>query len=206
MSEESIRRKLAKAYAKAGKVLGRAFDVYRPLTLNDAFSAQNLIQNKKPAAFTLNKDFVSPITEGFSAYTVYTDHLNVNPGDIFFDDKETFVILWNRAIEDVIAIKATNLIEVHRPTWDTVNGLQAVKARIARNVPASLTGITSGTDNRLSKVDATGQGIRWEVRIWATAEDIKQTDNIVLENGRILRVDSVKITELSQVLTCSEVA
>jgi hypothetical protein len=204
MSEISIRKKLIKAYAKAGKVLGRDFHLFRPFALDDALSAANFLRTQ-PAALTISKSFTDAQNESFQRYIVYTNHIDVAVGDILHDDQETFVIIWNRGLEDVIAVKATELVEVHRGTWQTTNGLQPVLTRIAKNVPASVTGVSSTSDQRLTAVQPTSQAKRWEVRIWATQADLLPTDNIKFANGVILRVDGVKVTEQCQVLTCTEV-
>lgn len=204
MSEVAIRKKLIKAYAKAGKVLGRDFHLYRPYALNDALSDSNFLRSQY-AAFTLSKSFVDAQAEGFQRYIVFTNHGDVQVGDIFHDDQETFVVIWNRGLEDVIAVKATQLIEVHRGAWDTTNGLQPVRQRVAKNVPASVVGIASAADTRIGTVQTSGQAKRWEVRIWATEADLQPTDNLKFSNGVILRVDTITVTEQCQVLQCTEV-
>lgn len=204
MSELSIRKKIIKAYAKAGKVLGREFQLFRPFSLNDALSPANYLRTQY-ASFTLSKDFVTAQNEGYERYIVYTNHADLQKGDILYDDQETFVIIWNRGLEDVIAIKATQLVEIYRGVWDTTNGLQPVLQRTARNVPASVVGISSTSDTRLNTIQTTGQAKRWEVRIWASQADLKPTDNIKFANGTILRVESITVTEQAQILTCVEV-
>lgn len=204
MSENTLRNKLSKVYAKVGKVLGRQFSVYRPIKLDDSLSSDNFIR-KQYAAFTLSSSFTSPQNESFSSYITYTEHLDIIPGDIFYSDTETFVIVWNRGIEDVVAIKANDLVEIYRPTWETTGGLTPTRVRIARKIPISLSGISSATAVSLTQVQPTGQAKRWDVRIWAKETDVLQTDNIKLSNGTLLHVDSVQITELCQVLTCTEV-
>lgn len=208
MSETSIRKKLSGAYKKAGKKLGDLYDVYRPLTLNDALSTANFIKTA-PAAFTLSKNFLQPQNEKFKEYTVYCDINSVSVGDIFVRNtivgSETFVVVWNRGIEDTVAIRATDLIEIHRPSWTTTGGLKTELQRIAKNVPASVIGATSTSDVSVPLVNQPSQALRWEIRIWEVDADIKNTDNIKLSNGALLLVEQVRKTELCLVLTCVEV-
>lgn len=207
MSELTIRKKLASAYKKAGKILGDTYKVYRPLTLNDALSDANYIGDSS-AAFTLSKNFIQPQNEKFKEYIVYSDINAVAVGDIFTRNtgvsSETFVVVWNRGLEDTVAIRATDLIEIHRPTWSNTNGLKTTLVRIAKNVPANVTGISSTSDVSVQQVKQAAQAIRWEIRIWEVDADIKQTDNIKLPNNVLLTVEQVRKTELCLVLTCVE--
>jgi hypothetical protein len=204
MSEQSIRKILSHAYNKAGKILGREFSVYRPVVLNDSLSDANFIY-KLSSAFTLNKDFVNPQKESFKEYICYTNSNKVEVGDILSDVNETFVITWNRGIEDVVAIRATDIVEIHAAGWDTVNGLQQTRVLKAKNVPASVTKASSVTDVSLGNVQNPAQANAWEVRIWSKTAEILQTDNIIFPDGTILHIDSMSTNELCQTLTCSEV-
>lgn len=204
MSEAVIVKKLANAYNKAGKILGREFSIYRPVVLNDSLSTANYIK-KQFCAFTLTTNFTSPQTEGFKTYIAYTKHIDINVGDIFSDANETFVVVWNRGIEDPVAIRTSHLVEVHSVGWTTTNGLQQTRTRTAKNVPASVTKASSVSDINLQNVANPSQANRYEVRIWSPTSEIKQTDNIVFADGTILHIDSITTTELTQVLTCSEV-
>lgn len=204
MSETAIRKKLAHAYNKVGKILGREFDVYRPVTLNDSLSTQNFVA-KMYAAPTLSEKFTSPQTEGYKAYIVYANMNSLFPGDILNDVDETFVIIWNRGIEDPIAIRATDLVEIHSVGWETTNGLVQTRTLTAKNVPVSVTKASSTTDSRLTNVQNTAQANRWEVRIWSPTNPILQTDNIIFQDGTVLHIDSMQTSDLTQILTCSEV-
>lgn len=205
MSESSIAKKIASAYRKAGKILGRNFNVYRSVQLNDSLSDANFIAEQY-SAFTLTTNFVSPQTEGFKTYIAYTDYSKIEVGDIFSDDGETFVIVWSRGIEDPVAIRATDIVEIYSAGWETTNGLQQTRTRIAKNVPASITKASSTSDVVLNNVQNPSQANRYEVRIWSPTNNIKQTDNIILADGTILRIDSLSSSELTQILLCTEVS
>lgn len=204
MSEAVIRKKLANAYNKAGRILGREFDVYRPVALNDSLSVANFIK-KMYSSFTLSKNMVSPQPEGFKQYIVYSDINGLEKGDIFSDSGETFVIVWNRGLEDTIAIRTSDLVEIHRGTWTTTNGLTPTLERIAKNVPATVTKATSTSDVRIGNVANPGQALRYEVRIYSPTAEIKQTDNIIFADGTILHIDETSLTEYCQLFICSEV-
>lgn len=204
MSEAVIRKKLANAYNKAGRILGREFDVYRPVALNDSLSVSNFIK-KMYSSFTLSKNMVSPQPEGFKQYIVYSDINGLEKGDIFSDSGETFVIVWNRGLEDTIAIRTSDLVEIHRGTWTTTNGLTPTLERIAKNVPATVTKATSTSDVRIGNVANPGQALRYEVRIYSPTAEIKQTDNIIFADGTILHIDETSLTEYCQLFICSEV-
>jgi hypothetical protein len=204
MSEQSIRKILSHAYNKAGKILGREFSVYRPVVLNDSLSDANFIY-KLSSAFTLNKDFVNPQRESFKDYLVYTNSDKVEVGDIMADSEEVFVITWRRGIEDVVAIRATDIVEIYSTGWDTANGLTQTRILKAKNVPASVTKANSVVDSSLARVANTNQANAWEVRIWSKTAEILQTDNIIFRDGTILHIDSMSTNELCQTFTCSEV-
>lgn len=204
MSEQTIRNKLIGAYARAGRLLGRDFDLYRPPALDGALSQENWLRTQ-PVAFTVSNDFVTAQGEGFVEYKVFTDHSDVLAGDIFNDATETFVIVWNRGLETVLAFKATDIVQVLRTSWATTGGLQAQRQVIASSVPASVVRKESTTDIAITGVQQTSQAKRWEVRIRANPADILQTDNIKFSNGTLLHVDTIKVTEFNLVLTCSEV-
>jgi hypothetical protein len=201
MSEATIRKKLTRAYAQAGKILGKQFDVYRPVDMSDCLAPQNLLL-KQTASFTLSRQYSHDQAETFKMYITYTDSSKCDEGDIFSDGTDTYVIVWNKGIEDVMAIRCSDLVEIHRPSWSTTDGLQPVRVRIGKNVPASITGMSSVSDISLGTVANTAQADRWEVRIWANTP-IQQTDNIIRANGSILHVDTIETHQLYQVLTCS---
>ena len=204
MSEQSIRKILSHAYNKAGKILGREFSVYRPVVLNDSLSDANFIY-KLSSAFTLNKDFVNPQRESFKEYICFTNKNMVEVGDILSDSDETFVITWNRGIEDTVAIRATDIVEIYAAGWDTSAGLQQTRILKAKNVPASVTKQNSVLDSSVPRIANTNQANAWEVRIWSKTAEILQTDNIIFRDGTILHIDSMSTNELCQTFTCSEV-
>ena len=204
MSEASIQNKLSKAYKKAGKILGRNFKVYRPVALNDSLSSANYIFDKY-AAFTLTEKFTTPQSESFKHYIVYAEFTDLKAGDILHDDKETFVMVWGRGIEDPLAIRTTDLVEIYSTGWETTNGLQQTRVRTAKNVPATVTKLSSTDDIRVTNIQNASQANRWEVRIWSATDEIKQTDNIVFADGTILLIDSVTTNEMVQVFQCTEV-
>jgi hypothetical protein len=207
MSEQSIRNKIANANKKAGKILGREMKVYRPLQLNNALSDANYIFSQ-PAAFTVSENFQANQGDKFKPYIVYTDNLRINVGDIFSDDSETFVITANRAVENVIAYKATNIIEVQRVGYPSNPGAGAFEQTVEtviRNLPASVVGLSSVSDGAVPVANSTGPVRRFEVRIWSTSNGILKTDNIMLDNGIYLRIDQITDSIESQILTCTEV-
>jgi len=204
MSEASIQKKLSKSYKKAGKILGRNFHVFRPVALNDSLSPANFIFDQY-AALTLTEKFTTPQSESFKHYIVYTDYLNLRVGDILHDDTETFVLVWSRGIEDPLAIRTTDLVEIYSTGWSTTDGLQQTRTRIAKNVPATVTKLSSTDDIRVTNVQNASQANRWEVRIWSATDEIKQTDNIVFADGTILLINSITTNEMVQVFQCTEV-
>jgi hypothetical protein len=129
-------------------------------------------------------------------------------GDIFSDDSETFVITANRAVENVIAYKATNIIEVQRVGYPSNPGAGAFEQTVEtviRNLPASVVGLSSVSDGAVPVANSTGPVRRFEVRIWSTSNGILKTDNIMLDNGIYLRIDQITDSIESQILTCTEV-
>ena len=207
MSEASIRKKIVLANKKAGRILGRQMDVYRPLQLNNALSPANFVFSQ-PAAFSVSENFQANQGDKFKPYIVYTDNSRVEVGDIFSDDTETFVITSNRGVENVIAYKATNIIEVQRVGYPSNPGAGAFEQTVEtviRNLPASVTGLSSTTENNIPVANASGPVRRFEVRIWSTANGILTTDNIKLDDGTYLRIDSISDSIESQTLICTEV-
>lgn len=204
MSESSIKRIMTKAYSISAKILGREFNLYRPTDLDDAMSNSNFIR-KQYATFTLSKAFTDPQPEGFREFTCFTNHTDLRDGDIFSDGEETFVIAHSRGLEDVVAIRASQIVSVQRASWTTDGGLAAVRQTIARNIPASVVSNASAGVQRISNVDASAQSLRWTVRILANKTDVKATDNITLQDGTLLRVDQITHTELFLLLSATEV-
>lgn len=207
MSEQSIRKKIVNANKKAGKILGRVMNVYRPLQLNNALSDANFIFSQ-PAAFSVSENFQANQGDKFKPYIVYTDNSRIEVGDIFKDDKEIFVITANRGIENVIGYKATNIIEVERVGYPTNPGAGAFEQTtqvVIRNLPASVVGLNSTSDGAIPVANSVGPQRRFEIRIWSTDNGILKTDNIRLDNGLYLRIDQIVDSIESQILTCTEV-
>lgn len=204
MSESSIKKKLSVAYAKAGRILGREYNLYRPIQLNGSLSTENFLR-KQRAAFTIAEAFTTPQTESFKEYLAFTSLTDVEKGDIFDNCDETYVILGNRGLEYYTAIKATHLVEIWRPQWSTSGGLQSTRVRVAGSVPASVVKNSSVTDVVVQNVQQSSQSKRWDVRIVADDGEIIQTDNIKFANGIILHIDNIKVTEQLTILTCTEV-
>lgn len=205
MSEATIKRKLSTANKKAGRILGRVMNVYRPLSLTNALSPANFILSQ-PAAFSVSESFQQNQGEKFKPYIVYTDDSKTQVGDIFSDDQETFVIVTDRGLENVIAYKASHLIEVLRVDWTTTDGLQAQRTTVMRNLPASVIGVSSSTDVSVIPANATSPAKRYEIRIWKTNTGIQKSDNIKLPDGSLLLIDTITDSDISQILICSEVA
>lgn len=207
MSEANIRKKIILANKKAGKILGRQMDVYRPLQLNNALSPANFVFSQ-PAAFSVSESFQANQGDKFKPYIVYTDNSRIEVGDIFKDNSEIFVITANRALENVIGYKATNIIEVERVGYPTNPGTAAFEQTteiVIRNLPASVVGLNSTSDGAIPVANSVGPQRRFEVRIWSTSNGILKTDNIRLDNGLYLRIDQIVDSIESQILTCTEV-
>jgi len=205
MSELTIKRKLTKAYKKAGRILGREMDVYRPVSLANALSLSNFIV-RQSAAFSVSENFQQNQGEKFKPYIVYTDDADLQVGDIYSDTSETFVIVTARGLENVIAYKASHLIEVQRVSWTTTDGLQAERTTVMRNLPASVIGVSSSSDVTVIQANATSPSKRYEIRIWKTNTGIMKSDNIKMPDGTLLLIETITDSDISQILICSEVA
>jgi hypothetical protein len=205
MSQESIRRKLSNAYGHAAQALGTTYSVYRPISLFNALADENFIKQQK-ASFTLSRKYEHDQKERYSFYITYTKHADINVGDIFVDkDGITYVIVWNQGIEDVMAMRAFHKVSLLRATYTTTSGLDTETSVIGKNLPASFAGISSKTTVALPHVANTAQTSRYELRIFTPGFQILQTDNIQMEDGQLLHIDTIETSQFYQTLMCSEV-
>ena len=204
MSQESLRKVLSKAYGGAAKILGTEYTIYRPVSLLNSMDTQNII-GKQKASFTLSRSYEHDQKEHYSFYICYTKHLGIKEGDIFNAGDVTYVIVWNQGIEDVMAMRAFHLVKILRATYTTTSGLDTLTSVIANNVPASFAGQASKTTVSLPHVANTAQTPRYELRIFTPGMKILQTDNIQLENGQLLHIDTIEQNQFYQTLICSQV-
>lgn len=205
MSESQINKLVNNADKKVAKLLGRMMSVYRPVTFANLFDISNYIGNKY-AAFTISKSFEKSESEKFQKYIVYTDRSNVNEGDIFADAADTYVIISSRPIEEMLAIRAAELVKVERVTWTNVDGLHPIGTVVARNVPAAVVGARSSSGQRIPNVDQAAQSLQYEIRIFASKTQILPTDNIRLSDDTLYTVTQVSVADQFQTLICTKVS
>lgn len=203
--QDRLRKKLASAFDKVARQVGKPYNVYRPTSITNVLDEANFVQSLS-ASFTLDEGYKNQNKEGFSQYITYADINKIQVGDVFNDGEETFVLTWNRAADQPMAVKADALVEIWRPEWTTVGGLSQSPARYARNVPASFSSASSVSDVSMLRVNQSGQAATWEVRIWTDAEEITTSDLIIrVEDGLRLQPTSIKNNKHCQILTCSAV-
>lgn len=205
MSQQSMRKKLAKAYSKIANRLGTRYTMYRTVSFNDFLGDQNFL-GEVTAAFTLSDTFIKSAGESFEYYISYLNNLDIHAGDCFVAGEDVFIVVWNRGLEEVKAVRAQKLVNVLRETWPETAGdsWEKVKTVYAYNVPVSVAGV--GSVNPVLSLPQSNQvapQLSYELRIWSTSMEIHPTDTIQMD-GKELVITSIRPTELCQVISCYE--
>ena len=196
MSGAAVNKKIAKGLAKAGKVLGWPFSVYRPVNYVSPFSDENLVFTKQ-MALSQDDGFKKNPEDTLAYNVVYTDFRKLEPGDILhiLDLGSTYIVTENNPIRGAVAVKATHTMDEKRvrytPTEDvkTSNDVIytsvpcAVKFKSQFNDPSVLTGVgSSGTGHRSMA----------EIWTWMPVGALQSSDTISLND------DTFTIVSLTQ--------
>jgi hypothetical protein len=112
MSAQSIQAKLDKAHKKIATKLGYPYNVYRPLNDIDPLNDRNHLQQVK-ATFTLSDAYTTTISWEVPIWTVYTDILQLEQGDILDNGQHTYIIISRLPHLPVLAVQADDRIDIH---------------------------------------------------------------------------------------------
>jgi hypothetical protein len=205
---DGAREVVSQAFSDAAAILGKQYTIYRAATIQNMLDPSNIV-GQQNASFNLNWRNININTEPFQQYIAITDLEAVQPGDMFNDGNETFVLVWNRALDQAIAYKVDFMVEVWRSVIQNINdgnGLTQKVTLYAQNVPASFASKPSVVDFNMQNVKVPAQAPTWDVRIWTDAEKIQPSDQIRrVEDGLWLQPISIQNNKHYQVLTCKSV-
>lgn len=159
MSADSLQKKINNAHKKIGKLMGKTYGIYRPLTSNnDVIADRNLIKYVK-ATTTLNDNYSSNIKWEIPNWTLYTETAEIRQGDYLYSEEEnrTFFVLSKQPHQPVIAVEANDRIDIKTVGYaDGGTGFgPAQEIYIARNLPCYL---TYGTGSVSSDLPGNGVG------------------------------------------------
>ena len=204
--QDNTRDVISNAYKDAALILGKPYTIYRPSNIQNMLDPSNII-GQQNAYFSLNWKLNNESKEPFQQYICFSEMDSIQPGDILNDGNETFIIVWNRALDQIIAYKAEALVEIWRADYsDKTNGLKAKPVLFMTNVPASISSMPSVTDFTIQNVRTAAQAPSWDVRIWTDREQIQASDQIrrTVDNLWLMPM-SIQNNKHYQILGCRTV-
>lgn len=161
MSALSIQQKIDKAHKKVAKTLGYAYNVYRPLTDINPLDDKNIYQSVK-ATFTLSDTYTNTISWEVPIWTVYTDPMLLEQGDILFDGDHAFIIISRLPHLPVLAVQADDRIDVRNIGYsNSGSGFgPAQDTYVARNLPCYISTDSFGVGLNNPGVGISGTNFR----------------------------------------------
>lgn len=207
MSQASIRKQLNNANKIVARQLGKRYTVYRAPSITNVLHPDNAVGTVY-AAFSVDENFSNrKHVETFQEYVCFADMDKVFPGDILNDGCNTYTIVWNEGLDNVIAHRADILFEIHRASrGDTPGDYNPSLEVYAKNVPASMTAVGSSADYTLPFAQNTAQAEAYEIRIWTSCEPITPKDILVRPtDGAQFQALSVKMGNHSQTILAKKV-
>lgn len=176
MSAQSIQLKLDKAHKKIATKLGYAYNVYRPLNDIDPLNDRNHLQQVK-ATFTLSDTYTQTISWEVPIWTVYTDILQLEQGDILDNGEHTYIIISRLPHLPVLAVQADDRIDIHSVGYgDSGTGFgPAQSAYVAKGLPCYIS-----TDSYPITVGNPGVGIsKTDYRSLAVVTYLRDQQNLM---------------------------
>lgn len=182
MSKLKLDKILNKVGNKIGKILGSLCVCYRPISYLSPVAVENQVKSKY-AAFLLDANFTKTLDYTFQIFTVEADTTDVNAGDIFIDNTDTYVIVSARVAESCKAILANGVITVNRPVYGSVTpGLFGPTiSAIATDLPVNIYAKKGNPKFKevTGKPVSNGFTINYEIRMFTNEQIIKVGDQIV---------------------------
>jgi len=187
MSGASINKKVAKGLAKAGKVLGWKFNVYRPDSYLTPFSDENRLFSTQ-ASWSEDKGFSKNPEATLTHYNIYADHRKLQPGDIMNspDLDRTFVITETNELRGAVAVQANGRMTVRRVIYTPTEDIKTQSQEVATEVPCAVEfktnygeqGVLTGTGSA-----ATGHRSQVEIWTWMPVGSLRLNDTLELSIG-----------------------
>lgn len=199
----AVQKKLNSAYKRVAAVFGETFKVYRPLYLDDALDEKNFIF-KRQASFSMSAGIVDTPTDSFKQFVCYVDSDGIQVGDIFVGT-DTYVIVGSPNLGTLAAVKVTTAVEI----WGTQSNTSGEYAtvtpvRIAKNVPATLSGAASDSGASLPNAASTTPKVRYTIRVWTPSADIAPSHSLKIGDDT-LKITGIEIRDLFQLITAVKV-
>jgi hypothetical protein len=143
MSGAKIDKLVAKAFSKAGKILGYTFTVYRPVGSNyiDPLQQVNSIRTTT-MSWTEDKSYEKNPEDVLTFFKLYTDYRGIKAGDIYNNpDAEpvphgrTFVVTEVNPIRGAVAVQTPDMMDVLRPTSTPTLDVKITNQLVVQNMP-----------------------------------------------------------------------
>lgn len=161
MSAQSIQLKLDKAHSKIAAKLGYDYNVFRPLNDINPLDDRNLICKVK-ATFTLSDTYTQTISWEVPIWTVYTDIVQLEQGDLLYDGNHTYIIISRLPHLPVLAVQADDRIAI-RTVGYADNGAGFAPGQstyIAKDLPCFISTDSFGVATSIPGVGINGTNFR----------------------------------------------
>lgn len=205
MSGTIIDKKLSKAYAKIGKVLGFKFKLYRSVDYLEPVQTKNFLR-EVTLAFSIDESFKKPQDYNFHLYNLFCDG-DIKTGDIFenIELNKRFTLVQNDPITAPIGINSADWITISRPVYNSTGGFSPKQELVASKIPATIlekTAIASSGNN--TQPTPLKSGIQqWDIWTYLPEDKIRINDVIEDSRGNKATVTSCQITPLGFKVTAA---
>lgn len=208
---DKIQQKIWKAFGKAGKKLGKPFELYRSAELTNPIQAKNYLDTKF-SAFSLDEKFKRPPSESMPMWQTWVDgrletHFDIQRGDFLYSPElnETYMIASAELHNTIQSIKCESTISLIRSGYsDSGSGFAPGDTEVATSIPCSIQ-IGSPAGGHLGYIPAgthLDESLQTAViYTWDPANEIAVRDAITDNNSRRWNVLATEQTDVGTKLT-----
>jgi hypothetical protein len=210
MNGAELQDRLQRAAGRTAAIAGQTCDLFRPNGPIDPLAPANRILRLPAAFLPLGGGFRRPVSQSQSLWEGLFDSAYTKPGDILrrSGDGAIFFIATQQPLLPVLCVRALRLVTITRPTTANLAGLNiyggvvaATDATVAAAWPASMTsqGSQGTSQTNLAAEIAAGT---WQVLLPSSLElELRTTDRVTDDRGRVGVIASAETTELGTTLT-----
>lgn len=198
MSAVAVNRKIAKGFAKVGKKLGYAFNLYRADSFINPLADRNLSMTI-PLTWSKDEGFKANPEPTLDYFILYCDYTVLRVGDILNQPTEdrTFLVYEINPLRGAMGVQCgrrmTVLRPVHTPTADKKTSFEEVMV----NMPCAVESVTAAAnDGALSTVRSSMSAGQSQIEVWTVISPggIRLNDVLEVDGARYLIVGADNIS------------
>jgi hypothetical protein len=214
MDGPTIQTRVYAGYAKAAKVIGLPFDLYRPLTANAPLG--NLVTTLKAAMDSRsNYQFKQPNEYGDATWYALIDDATTQAGDYLVNANGTYFIAGKQFLLPVLVVECNRAVHITRQQAQTTVGAVGYGGNVPSQEvdvlgmtgafwPASI--LFGGKSQQGVGLPAGVKNIGWRILLPPSVPvTIKAGDIVIDDLGRRYAIDGAELTDLGWRINAQEV-